>query len=1010
MKKLFGLLTLMVPLLLTAALGPNVSVAPDGKELKWEEGAWDFFIMHKSLIEQVTGTATTTAGNPQADTCIDPNIGSTYTLTSRHVPEDADVDRAFLIWLTGHDPDNLNTPTDNSVTLTFTNAEDPTLTLTREITASYQGMPRPTSQGGFEFETLDMPADTNTGETAVYTYRVDVTDFMKEIVLMGEQRGMKPGEAIYGDYNVKGMACSNHQNYLTTSGLVGGWALPFVYTSSHIAAKKIYIYHGLAAYRFEAAEITVSGFELPSEAMVRLGLLSFEGDPGLASATGINLFGGAAEPEGLAIKGQHATSDYTLMSNDCNPFRTQDSTGMPFNYTEVFNSISSVFGWQDEFPFCIGDPNNPASTTNPIEYAIDADVFMIDAKTYEGLAEHLQKGDTQFNLKIGANQDQVYTNFMIVSVDTKTPAFDIPQNPQTPDGREKSYCSCAKEEDAICSDRPFYYTIKLQNWGEYIAYNVMLQDTLPSQVEYVPGTTEMATKFDQYGNGTDWKPVEDVNGGFPFANARKVADQIYYCDKSTMTCEDGAWIRFVVRPKDNLAKNEVIKNSADISDDSHVVYHTNSNIPLRLKLGTCPLVTECELPPKTKCGGVATDSGEDYCTNDTDCKDGKKCIDNMCVKDAAGDLSNGAKIEFNEGVNSPDSSSTVIIPRENQGLVLGQFYLLSTADKGKFSFNGGSFKINADPDVLVSNFKLYKDINSNGLVDEGDVEMASAADVKSSYFEFTVLDEVNRLYEPGVKHNFLVVADAKTNSESGQAGKFFMTIEGSESFKISDAGAVDLKGSVIDFVTYRFEPTEGFIFTRSDKNDPEVPNYKNFNGVHPMLLVRTKSIGTNDAIQSITVRAPGDSVKFGEGIKSLALYIDKNGDGVVSPEDTLVSKVSKFDNPSTFMFSDLADSLQYMVDEQKYLLFVADFKLSNGQKARIQINKVKVKVSTDNVNELPVNSKEFVYEYDPTADPDGGDEGSGCAVTALPTDFGFAKYLLFVVMALLVPFAARKER
>ncbi|MBO4441942.1 hypothetical protein J5834_07465, partial [bacterium] len=466
----------------------------------------------------------------------------------------------------------------------------------------------------------------------------------------------------------------------------------------------------------------------------------------------------------------------------------------------------------------------------------------------------------------------------------------------------------------------------------------------------------------------------------------------------------------VVRPKDNLAKNEVIKNSADITDDSRVVYHTNSNIPLRLKLGTCPLVTECELPPKTKCGGVATDSGEDYCTQDTDCKDGKKCIDNVCTKDTAGDLSSNATIEFAEGVNSPDnSSSEIIIPRENQGLVLGQFYLLSTADKGKFSFNGGSFKINADPDVLVNNFKLYKDANSNGLVDEGDIEMASAADVKSSYFEFTVLDAANRLYEPGVKHNFLVVADAKTNSESGLSGKFHMIIEGSESFKISDSGTVDLKGNTIDFVTYRFEPTEGFVFTRSDKNDPEVPNYKNFNGVHPMLLVRTKSIATNDAIQSITVRAPGDSVKFGEGIKSLALYIDKNGDGVVSPDDVLVSTASKFDNPSTFMFSDLADSLQYMIDEQKYLLFVADFKLTNGQKARIQINKVKVKVSTDKVIGLPVNSNEFVYEYDPTAEPDDED-GGGCAVTALPTDFGFAKYLLFIALALLVPFAARKER
>ncbi len=612
-NKYFILLTismLLTPMFLSAAIGGSgISVAPDGTTLKWEEGAWDFFIMHKSLIEQVTGTATTTAGNPQADTCIDPNIGSTYTLTSRHVPEDADVDRAFLIWLSGHDPDNLNTPTDNSVTLTFTNAVDPSLTLTREVTASYQGMPSPTSQGGFEFETLDMPADTNTGETAVYTYRVDVTDFMKEIVLMGEQRGMKPGEALYGDYNVKGMACSNHQNYLTTSGLVGGWALPFVYTSSHIAAKKIYIYHGLAAYHFEAAEITVSGFELPSEAMVRLGLLSFEGDPGLASATGLNLFG-AAEPEGLAIRGQHATSDYTLMSNDCNPFRTQDSNGNAFNYTEVFNSISSVFGWQDDYPFCIGDPNNPASTTNPIEYAIDADVFRIDAKTYGGFAEHLQRGDTQFNLKIGANQDQVYTNFLIVSVDTKTPAFDIPANPRTLNGREKDYCSCSPDPDTVCYDRPFYYMIKVQNWGENIAFDVDVQDTLPTQVEYVPGTTEIATKFDPYGNGTDWKPVEDVNGGFPFAKPRKIADQISYCDKSTMTCEEGVWIRFAVRPKDNLSKNEVIKNTAVISDDSNIIYYTNSNIPLRLRLGKCPSVAECEIPPKAQCGGEATDSGD----------------------------------------------------------------------------------------------------------------------------------------------------------------------------------------------------------------------------------------------------------------------------------------------------------------------------------------------------------------------------------------------------------------
>ena len=152
--------------------------------------------------------------------------------------------------------------------------------------------------------------------------------------------------------------------------------------------------------------------------------------------------------------------------------------------------------------------------------------------------------------------------------------------------------------------------IKVQNWGENIAFDVDVQDTLPTQVEYVPGTTEIATKFDSYGNGTDWKPFEDVNGGFPFAQPRKVADQIYYCDKSAMTCEEGVWIRFAVRPKDNLSKNEVIKNTAVISDKSNVIYYTNSNIPLRLRLGKCPSVAECEIPPKAQCGGEAIDPGD----------------------------------------------------------------------------------------------------------------------------------------------------------------------------------------------------------------------------------------------------------------------------------------------------------------------------------------------------------------------------------------------------------------
>lgn len=399
-----------------ASIGDNgISVDSEGKQLKWEEGRWDFFIMHKSLIKQETGTATTSENNPQADTCIDPNIGSTYTLTSQHIPKDANIDRAFLVWLSTQDPDNLEGPTDNSVTLTFTNSIKPGITLTREITASKQGNLATTQMGDFEYEALNMP-DTQTGNTGVFTYRVDVTDFMKEIILAGAAQGMDPGEALYGRYTVSGMECSNHKNYLDTSGLVGGWFLPIVYTSSKISAKKIYFYNGLTAYRFWEKTITVSGFELPEDALIKLGLVVFEGDPGLASSIYSMT---EAQPEALSVSGQSSPEDFAPLFNNCNPLRYQDSSGNNFNYTEIYNSISSVFGWEDsENYWCIGNPDNPSDTTNKIEYAIDADIMMVDTSPSGPFNGRFNKGDTEFNIKIGANQDQVYTNMLIVSIDT----------------------------------------------------------------------------------------------------------------------------------------------------------------------------------------------------------------------------------------------------------------------------------------------------------------------------------------------------------------------------------------------------------------------------------------------------------------------------------------------------------------------------------------------------------------------------------------------------------------
>ena len=88
-------------------------------------------------------------------------------------------------------------------------------------------------------------------------------------------------------------------------------------------------------------------------------------------------------------------------------------------YTEVFNSISSIYGWKDKEETCIGNPDDPLDPENPIEYAIDADMFLINTRTYP-----LNKDDTEFNIKIGANQDGIYTNFLIISVDTYRPEYD----------------------------------------------------------------------------------------------------------------------------------------------------------------------------------------------------------------------------------------------------------------------------------------------------------------------------------------------------------------------------------------------------------------------------------------------------------------------------------------------------------------------------------------------------------------------------------------------------------
>lgn len=1026
MRKFFATLLIAVPLLVNA-MGPDVSQI-DGKSLKWEEGAWDYFVMFKTLLQNNNRTVCTPStittcklgddqpGNPQADACVDPSVGSFFELISSQIPSDARIQAAYLTWISGLPSAKVpNGETDNTVTISF-EKNDGTISHTMEVAAT--DTPRKLGDmQDFSFGAIesinpsnltcttdaDCTGNAQLGEgwkcitgkcsthTVVYNYRADVTEFFTEIHKLNTDAGItEDGAGLLGKYTVSNMECTNDPAYLATSGMVGGWSLTFVYTSEKISPKKIYFYDGFEAYRFEEGVISTSGFELPNEAVVRFTMMASEGDPGLATSSNPeNPFGGAPAAEGLYISGaqKFPVGEWLQLWNDCNQAKTTDSNNLPFNYTEVYNSISSTYGWEDSFPFCVGGLPG-AVDPNILEYAMDVDTFILDAKD-PAFAPHLIKGDQFLNFKIGANQDQIYTNLIVVSIDTKSPKFDIP------DSREKNSCTCSKTEDFICSDRPFYFTIRVENWGENIADNVTVQDELPRNVNYIAGSTEMLTTKD--GVTGKWEKVEDVSGEFPFKNATKVMDSMYYCDKESLTCADKVMIRFKVKPIDTIQKNEVIENTAVITDNSGIAYYSNSSIPLRLKQGDCPALTECPEPPKELCG--PTSDGPE-CEKKEDCGEGYLCEDGKCVADESS-LTENAKITFAQGKNSPSADgSSIIIPNPSKDLVAAQFTLIAEGKEDKnFKLNGVSFAVTSnDTATTLGKFRLVYDADGDGIAGSKEKTIATLESAKSNTVSFQVLNAADRNFKAGVLHYFLLVLDAAYNGEPSNNVVFNFDITGKASFQVSDKGDPEMSGSEISFADFKFEPANGFIVTKGN-NDPEVPSMDKMNGTIPVLQLRTKSMQGSDILESISFKPYLKSVKFGEGINGAAIYHDTDSDGKVTSKDKKLAEITSFDSIATAIFKNL--DLSYTKGEEKHLLITLSLGLSEGQLAQIQIGSGKVGLSTDReVIELPVTSKAFLYEC---AEGETGcyvdEDESGCSVTAANDSNNSLTVLIMMIIA-----------
>ncbi len=1007
--KLFGLFFILTFLLsnlfaqtyLGKPLGPDVSTL-NGQQLKWETGSHDFFVMFKSMLADNVRTICDSQGkpmgcdaqgNPQADACLD---HSTYELTQGKVPLDAYVEKAFLVWSTDQNPANLDGPTDNKVHLKF-EATDGSRSNEADITVPEKTLSSDENHGNpdFSFEGFKLMRGGQSYDTGYYTYRADVTDFFKKIHDDARASGVDfDGLGLLGKYTVSDLECHNDDVYVSgASMIVSGWALILVYRSETVNPKQIYIYNGFAGYSAQQQDLNIKGFEFPDKPRIKIALHVLEGDPGLAAAT-YNFQ--KLPPEGLQIHGQ-TNQNWMIIQNKCNPQMHKDSQGQPFEYSETYNSISSVFSLDAKEPDCVGGmPGSP----NPdiMDFAMDVDTFVLDA-TDDLWAPQFKKHDNNFWLKIGANVDFIFTNFLVLSVDSRAPKFDIPGE------REKEECSCAPETDAVCPDYPFYFSIKVQNWGDDISENVTVQDVLPTKnIDYVAGTTEMCKDFDA-GKCKKWIKIADgANGAFPLEQPYKVADAMMYCDKATKNCPDTVIVRFQVKPKASIAKNAIIENTALISDSTGVVYKSNSSVPLRLKIGSCPSTTLCQHPDLAKCGGAASDG----CKKDSDCKSWQTCdtTSGNCVDDTTKSASN-ITFSYDAGNNTPSNGeSSIIIPKKTNDLLLAQLKIRADApsQNGKIiRLSKIIFKIaKTDNAIKISNLKLYNDVDNDGKITTKDKEIASSENLKSLMAIMTI-NEKDSVFEVNKNYNLLLKANIDYPKTVSGIVTFQPMIESKASFEIVASGTTKITDTKVEFAKFRLEQSNVFIFTKG-KNDPVIP--AKVSGSTAMLQIYAKAPKTPIELSSMKIVALSgiNAAKFGDGIKSLSIYLDKTGDGYDVGDQLLTT--ASFSSVSKYSTIKFPTPIKFNASEAKYFIIKANLNLQKSGTAQIKIAEITKTPSEISVLELPITSKKFTAVSSAgNSDANSGDD-SGCSCSTLDvsssTNNSGNAGILFVSIALLI--------
>ena len=995
----------------------------------WEDGGQDFFVMFNSNIDDKIKLFDEDAANPQGDTCVE---SSSFTLNNFHIPEDAIIEEAYLIWMGAVDPSKLNEPTDNKVHLSFTQTADPNVEFADDIIAGEEGKGKKLGESAsFEFEGIKFKDDVEIGcsetangsaqkdfELGYFTYRVNVTDFFKEIAKVNSAAGYGEDGEYYGTYTFSGLDCTDHDAYKCKTTMVSAWSLFFIYRSKNIKPKKIYFYNGLSFVVGDTSTAKVSGFELPLYPTVRVTTMIAEGDPSLTTPS--------LPPEGVSLIGQNASGSYKL-NNKCNPITS--------TYVEVYNSVSSIVNWnpnaeEDNQIQCVSGPEDEG-----VNYGIDVDTFLLNSEKEINLQEHLEKGNTEMAIQLSVNQDGIFTNYMVLSVDIKGANFDIP------DEDEKYFCACPAAEnngvkDYYCpysnQSRPFYYLVKIQNWGEDETGTVTISDELDPQLDYMAGTTEYATQFDEKGDGTDWEVIPDKDGGrFPLSGSGfKVSDRMLKCDKKS--CPDKILVRYKVRPKTGIAKNYVFSNIALIKDEkSDEPYKTNTSYPLKLKPGSCVPESQCSAPTQEMCGGVKDDK-ECGAAGLKDCPTGYVC-ENFKCKDDISAMCSDAAVEIAVGKNSPQSDNSIIISKDNGGqpLVLGQFTLQASncGDEKVFNFDDlrVHFDTKRDNNFSFSDFELVYDADGNGVYDEAVdsiINDAEGTTVNPSNYVYFPLKNNAKKYVGKSLNYFLVRAKVNYKSEEIAANtSFYFFLEESAiqiNSKIEGGGSSVPQNGKIEFATFYLEPTGDFFIITTGAHDPAVPAISEMNSNIPVMQIRTKSVSKENSITQFKVKIPSTKfVNFGDknGITGISLWLDTNDDG---KGDIKIAEKTTFESGEstgiTFKSETFSQPINYIAGEEKYFVVYVDFNMAKADPAmagKIQVPKGGLKLKEEsNFYELPLNSKTYTYAcQEGDANCETKKKSGGCAVLEVESDNTNILFIAAVVSAAaMLGFALLRKR